>query len=74
METFDLHYHKLTVTTEEINGKLVGGLYDADDNPLTDNDGQMASDAADGTSLIDIPGMKAANPAKNRPLALVTNL
>jgi hypothetical protein len=33
----------------------------------------MASDAADGTSLLDIPGMKAANPAKSRPLAMVVN-
>ena len=38
-----------------------------------DRDGPMASDAADGTSLIDIPGMKAANSAKSRSLALVTN-
>lgn len=70
---FDLHYHKLMATTKAINGKLVGGLYGANGNALTDKDGPMASDAADGTSLIDIPGMKAANPAKNRPLALVTN-
>jgi hypothetical protein len=33
----------------------------------------MASDAADGTSLLDIPGMKALNPATARPLALVVN-
>ena len=72
-ETHDLKYHQLMATTEMVNGKLVGGLYDTDGNPLTDNDGQMASDAADGTSLIDIPGRKAANSAKSRSLALVTN-
>ena len=72
-EAYDLKYHQLMATTEAVNGKRVGGLYDANGQPLMDNDGQMASDAADGTSLIDIPGMKATNSAKNRPLALVTN-
>ena len=73
VETHDLKYHQLMATTDEVNGKLVGGLFDVDGNPLEDDDGPMASDAADGTSLIDIAGMKAADPARSRPLALVTN-
>jgi hypothetical protein len=72
-ETHDLKYHQLMATTETVDGKLVGGLHDVNGDPLTDIDGPMASDAADGTSLIDLPGMKAANPARSRPLALVTN-
>jgi len=71
-KTYDLKYHQVTGTTELVNGKLVGGLYDRNDAPLEDDDGPMASDAADGTSLLDIPGMKAKNPAKARALALVT--
>lgn len=73
VETFDLKYHKIMGSTELVNSKVVGGLHDAHGQPLMDNDGQMASDAADGTSLLDIPGMKAANPAKSRPLAMVVN-
>lgn len=73
VETHPLSYHQLMATTEEVNGKLVGGLFDTHGSPLIDADGPMASDAADGTSLIDIPGMKAADPARSRPLALVTN-
>lgn len=72
-EILPLKYHLLATTTDVINGRMVGGLYDSNDAPLPDRDGQMASDAADGTSLIDIPGMKAANPAKARPLAMVIN-
>ncbi len=72
-EDFDLVYHLLMGTTDELNGKVVGGLYDADRRPLEDADGHMASDAADGTSLIDVPGMKALNPSIARPLAMVVN-
>lgn len=71
-DTFKLNYHQLMATTELINGKVVGGLQDVNDAPLTDWNGQMASDAPDGTSLLDIPGMRAADPAKSRPLAMVT--
>ena len=71
-KTYDLKYHQLMATTEAIKGEVVGGLYDVHDAPLTDSDGQMASDAPDGTSLMDIPGMRAANPRKNRALAMVT--
>ena len=70
---YDLRYHQLMGTTDSVNGRIVGGLYDVEGQPLTDNDGQMASDAADGTSLLDIPGMRAGNPAKARPLAMVVN-
>lgn len=71
-KTYDLKYHQLMATTEEINGSIVGGLYAANHLPLNDNDGQMASDAPDGTSLMSIPGMRATNPAKQRALAMVT--
>lgn len=71
-QIIDLKYHQLMATTDMIKGKVVGGLYDSFESPLTDRDGQLASDAPDGTSLMDIPGMRAANPAKSRPLALVT--
>ncbi len=69
---YDLKYHQLMATTQTINGKVVGGLYNVNNVPITDLDGQMASDAPDGTSLIDIPGMLAANPSSKRPLAMVT--
>ena len=69
----DLEYHTLANTTDEIDGNVVGGLFDVNDAPITDSHGQMASDAPDGNSLMDIPGMRAADPAGNRPLALVTN-
>ena len=76
---YDLKYHPLVGTTDSVNGRVVGGLYDAEGKPLYekgqsgDLDYQMASDAADGTSLLDIPGMQAGNPAKARPLAMVVN-
>lgn len=71
-ETFDLKYHQLMATTEMIKNQMVGGLFDANNMPLTDNDGQMASDAPDGTSLLQVPGMRAAYPWKNHALAMVT--
>ena len=69
----DLKYHTLTNTTAQIGDAVVGGLFDANDAPLTDSFGQLASDAPDGNSLMDIPGMRADDPATSRPLALVTN-
>jgi secreted PhoX family phosphatase len=71
-KTYNLKYRQLMATTDMVNGKMVGGLYDANHAPLTDNDGQMAADAPDGSSLLDIPGMRATNPSKQRALALVT--
>ena len=72
-KTYDLKYHQLMATTDVIKGSVVGGLWDHNDTPITDQYGQMASDAPDGNSLMDVPGMRAANPAKNHPLAMVTN-
>jgi len=70
-KTYDLAYHQIMATTEVINGNMVGGLFDQKEAPLIDNNGQMASDAADGTSLLGIPGIRAADTARNHPLALV---
>ncbi|MEZ5542843.1 MAG: DUF839 domain-containing protein [Pseudomonadota bacterium] len=69
---YDLKYHQLMATTDAINNKVVGGLYDAYDMPIEDSEGQIASDAPDGNSLIALPGMRAADPRSNNALALVT--
>lgn len=71
-KTYDLKYHQLMATADLIKGNIVGGLWDHNDTPITDAYGQMASDAPDGNSLMEIPGMRAYNPAKNRALAMVT--
>lgn len=70
--TCNLKYHQLMATTDVINGKLVGGLYNASDEPILDlvNE-QVNSDAPDANSLMVIRGMKSDNPDVN-PLALVT--
>lgn len=67
-----LKYHLLAATADVINGRVVGGLWDHHDAPITDFYGQMAADSPDGNSLMRVPGMGAADPAKNRALALVT--
>jgi hypothetical protein len=78
-QVYDLAYHQLMGTTDSLNGKVIGGLFDVTGKPLYEKgpsgavDYQMASDAADGTSLLDVPGMKALNPAIARPLSLVVN-
>ncbi len=69
---YDLKYHQLMATTDDVNGRIVGGLYDVNGVPLEDRDGQMASDAADGTSLMSIPGMRASDRRNNNALAMVT--
>jgi hypothetical protein len=71
-ETHELQYHQLMVTTEEKGDEVVGGLWNYEDNPISDDYGQMASDAPDGNSLLKIPGTRAVNPAKSRPLIIVT--
>lgn len=71
-KTYDLKYHQLMATTDVIKGRVVGGLFGSNDSALTDRDGQMASDAPDGTSLIDIPGLRSSNPWRFNALALVT--
>ena len=59
-------------TTDTIKRKVVGGLFDVNGDPLTDEYGQMASDAADGTSLMVIPDMGSKYPKALGTLAMVT--
>ncbi|PKQ24215.1 MAG: hypothetical protein CVT65_04245 [Actinobacteria bacterium HGW-Actinobacteria-5] len=70
-QILDLAYHQLMATGETVNGKVVGGLYDVNDQPLTDDNGQIASDAPDGNSLIKVPGARGSSRSSN-PLSLVT--
>jgi secreted PhoX family phosphatase len=70
---YDLKYHQLMATGDSVNGKVVGGLFDVNDAPINDTLGQIASDAPDSNSLMDIPGLQAADPKGSRPLALVTH-
>ena len=71
-KTYDLKYHQLMGTTDTIKGKVVGGLFDVNGDPLTDAYGQMASDAADGTSLMEIPDMDKKSSKGRGTLAMVT--
>jgi len=71
--TYDLQYHQMMATGDTINGKVVGGLYDVNAAPIYDALGQINSDAPDSNSLIDVPGLHAADPKASRPLALVTH-
>lgn len=71
-ETVDLAYHQLMATGEKVNGKVVGGLFDAAGKPLMDAMGQIASDGPDSNSLLTVNGMLAGDPSANRGLALVT--
>ncbi len=71
-KTYDLAYHKLFDTTDVVGGNVVGGLFNSLGAALTDNDGQMASDAPDGTSLMKIDGLTVPGATGN-PLALVAN-
>jgi hypothetical protein len=68
---YPLKYHKLFDTTDVVGGNVAGGLFNANGSALTDNDGQMASDAPDGTSLMMIDGLSATGVTGNA-LALVT--
>ena len=67
---YQLQYHKIFDTTNTVGGNVVGGLYSAVGS-LGDNDGQMASDAPDGTSLMTVSGLSVPGAAGN-PLAMVT--
>ena len=67
---YQLQYHKIFDTTTTVGGNVVGGLYSAVGS-LGDNDGQMASDAPDGTSLMMIGGLSVPGATGN-PLAMVT--
>ena len=71
-KTYDLKYHTLYHTTDVIGGNMAGGLFDSQDNPLMDHDGQMAADGPDGTSLMKIDGLTVPGATGN-PLAMVTN-
>ncbi len=64
--TYDLAYHELMATGETINGNVVGGLYDVDDQPLMDDNGQITSNAPDGTSLLEVSSRRSSS------LSLVT--
>jgi secreted PhoX family phosphatase len=70
-ETHDLAYHRIFLTTDVVGGNMVGGLFDANDRPLTDSLGQMASDSPDGTSLLQIADLSMPGATGN-PLAMVT--
>jgi uncharacterized protein len=67
---YQLQYHKIFDTTTTVGGNVVGGLYSAVAT-LGDNDGQMASDAPDGTSLMTVSGLSVPGATGN-PLAMVT--
>jgi secreted PhoX family phosphatase len=69
--TLTLRYHRIMATTDMIGGSQVGGLFDSKDAPVMDSDGQMASDAPDGTSLMHIDGLETPG-AQGNSLALVT--
>jgi len=68
---YPLKYHKLFDTTDSIGGKVAGGLFNSAGTALTDLDGQMASDAPDGTSLMKIADLAVAG-ADSNPLAMVS--
>lgn len=68
---YDLAYNKIFDTTDSLGGNIVGGLFNSLDQALTDNDGQMASDAPDGTSLMKIAGLQTPGALGNS-LAMVT--
>ena len=71
-KSYDLQYRTLMETTGSINNKVIGGLFDQNENTLRDDNGQLASDAPDGNSLMRIPGMQAADRARSHAMALVT--
>lgn len=71
-KTLDMAYHQLLATSEKVNGKVVGGLVNAKNEPLRDDLGQINSDSPDGQSLMQVAGQKAADPSKNQALSLVT--
>ena len=74
-----LEYKQLFATTDSINGKVAGGLYDVYGQPLMDtsdpnNVTQYVSDTPDANSLIKVPGAKAKELGVNgNPLFMVTH-
>ena len=78
-ETKPLDYKQLFATTDIINGKLAGGLYDVNGDPLMDTTvpstaTQFVSDTPDSNSLMKVPGAKAKElGVKGNPLFMVTH-
>jgi hypothetical protein len=68
---YPLKYHKLFDTTDSIGGKVAGGLFNSAGTALTDNDGQMAADSPDGTSLMQITDLSVPGATGNA-LAMVS--
>jgi secreted PhoX family phosphatase len=74
-----LEYKQLFATTDVINGKLAGGLYDVNGQPLMDtsdpdNVTQYVSDTPDSNSLMKVPGAKAKElGVEGHPLFMVTH-
>ncbi|MCG6897416.1 MAG: DUF839 domain-containing protein [Thiocapsa sp.] len=68
---YPLRYHQIFATSDRVGPNMVGGLFNSAGGALTDNDGQMASDAPDGTSLMRIDGLSVPGAAGNS-LAMVT--
>jgi len=74
-----LEYKQLFSTTDSINGKLAGGLYDALGQPLMDNSvpsnpSQYVSETPDANSLMEIDHAKAKELGiDGNPLFLVTH-
>lgn len=72
-KTVELQYHTLMGTGDVLGGKVVGGIQDANDTPISDANGPLASDAPDGTTLMSIKGLIAGNPGSANALALVNH-
>lgn len=51
-QTYNPSYHELMGTNDSVAGHTVGGLCDYPEHPLTDTEGQIASDSPDGNSLM----------------------
>jgi secreted PhoX family phosphatase len=74
-----LEYKQLFATTDVINGKVAGGLYDVAGQPLMDtsdtsNVTQYVSDTPDANSLMKVPGAEAKKLGVNgNPLFMVTH-
>ncbi|EGV17072.1 PhoX family protein [Thiocapsa marina] len=66
-----LVYRSIFATTDRVGDSVVGGLWNAAGEPITDRDGPLASDSPDGTSLMQIEGLVVPGSSGN-PLAMVT--
>lgn len=70
--THGLKYNQLMATGQRVGGNVVGGLFNVKNQPLRDANGQIASTAPDGQSLMKVDGLGAVHPTGNNGLALVT--